>query len=24
MDTWVKYREGLCGECNATCCTLPV
>ncbi|MFO6313928.1 hypothetical protein ACLBV4_33240, partial [Pseudomonas aeruginosa] len=24
LDTWVKYREGLCGECNATCCTLPV
>ena len=24
LDTWIKYRKGLCDDCNATCCTLPV
>jgi hypothetical protein len=24
LETWVKYREGLCRGCHATCCTLPV
>ena len=24
LSTWVKYRNGLCNDCNATCCTLPV
>ena len=24
LNTWVKYRKGLCDDCNATCCTLPV
>lgn len=24
LSTWVKYRNGLCDDCNATCCTLPV
>lgn len=23
LDTWVKHCEGLCGEYNATCHTLP-
>jgi Fe-S-cluster containining protein len=23
LETWVKYRNGLCGDCRATCCTLP-
>jgi Fe-S-cluster containining protein len=24
LNTWVKYKKGLCDDCNATCCTLPV
>lgn len=24
LDTWVKYRNGLCESCHATCCSLPV
>ena len=24
LDTWQKYRKGLCDTCNASCCTLPV
>ncbi len=24
LSTWVKYRNGLCDDCQATCCTLPV
>lgn len=23
-DTWVRYRNGLCQHCAATCCTMPV
>jgi Fe-S-cluster containining protein len=23
LDTWVKYRNGLCDSCNAVCCTMP-
>lgn len=23
LDTWVKYRAGLCRDCHATCCTMP-
>lgn len=23
LDTWVKYRKGLCDTCNAVCCTMP-
>ncbi|MDO6385910.1 MULTISPECIES: YkgJ family cysteine cluster protein [unclassified Uliginosibacterium] len=23
IDTWVKYRNGLCDSCNAVCCTMP-
>lgn len=22
--TWIKYRNGLCESCMATCCTMPV
>ena len=22
--TWVRYRSNLCGDCYATCCTMPV
>lgn len=22
--TWVKYRDGLCNTCQASCCTMPV
>ncbi|GAB3257865.1 YkgJ family cysteine cluster protein [Chitinimonas naiadis] len=22
--TWLKYRDGLCESCMATCCTMPV
>ncbi|MBX7149691.1 YkgJ family cysteine cluster protein [bacterium] len=22
--TWIKYKEGLCTGCMATCCTMPV
>lgn len=24
LETWVKYRRGLCSDCAASCCTLPV
>lgn len=24
LETWVKYKKGLCSDCRATCCTLPV
>lgn len=24
LSTWVKYKNGLCDDCHATCCTLPV
>lgn len=24
LNTWIKYKKGLCDDCNATCCTLPV
>ena len=24
LSTWVKYRKKLCGQCSATCCSLPV
>ena len=24
LSSWVRYRNGLCDDCNATCCTLPV
>ncbi|WP_349570788.1 YkgJ family cysteine cluster protein [Azotobacter salinestris] len=24
LETWVKYRQSLCRDCHATCCTLPV
>ncbi len=24
LDTWAKYYKGLCRDCMATCCTLPV
>lgn len=24
LSTWVRYKNGLCDDCNATCCTLPV
>ncbi|MEN3112377.1 YkgJ family cysteine cluster protein [Uliginosibacterium paludis] len=23
LDTWVRYRNGLCDSCNAVCCTMP-
>lgn len=23
-NTWVKYRKGLCRDCTAGCCSLPV
>ena len=23
-STWVRYRKGLCHDCQATCCSLPV
>lgn len=23
LDTWVRYRNGLCDSCHAVCCTLP-
>lgn len=22
--TWIKYRKGLCSDCRAVCCSLPV
>lgn len=24
LSTWIKYKKGLCDDCKATCCTLPV
>jgi uncharacterized protein len=24
LETWVEYRVGLCRDCRATCCTMPV
>ena len=24
LETWVRYSAGLCRDCHATCCTLPV
>lgn len=24
LDTWIKYHKGLCDNCNASCCQLPV
>jgi len=24
LETWLKYRNGLCESCQATCCTMPV
>ncbi|WP_148715107.1 YkgJ family cysteine cluster protein [Chitinolyticbacter meiyuanensis] len=24
LSTWVRYRGGLCNDCQATCCTMPV
>jgi len=24
LETWVRYSNGLCRDCHATCCTLPV
>ena len=24
LSTWVKYRNGLCRDCVASCCALPV
>lgn len=23
-STWVQYKDGMCQECNGSCCTLPV
>lgn len=23
-STWVRYRKGLCNDCRAVCCSLPV
>lgn len=23
LETWARYYNGLCGDCHATCCTLP-
>lgn len=23
LETWIKYRNGLCSDCRASCCTLP-
>jgi len=23
-STWLRYRDGLCNNCNAGCCTMPV
>lgn len=23
LETWFKYRAGLCEHCRATCCTMP-
>ena len=24
LDTWIKYKNGLCSDCMASCCTMPV
>ncbi|WP_374592355.1 YkgJ family cysteine cluster protein [Aquabacterium sp.] len=24
LDTWTRYRSGLCDNCVANCCTMPV
>lgn len=24
LDTWTRYRSGLCNDCAANCCTMPV
>jgi len=24
IDTWTRYRQGLCDTCMANCCTMPV
>ena len=24
LDTWTRYRQGLCDNCAANCCTMPV
>ncbi|WP_028238234.1 YkgJ family cysteine cluster protein [Stutzerimonas azotifigens] len=24
LDTWARYAKGLCRDCRATCCSLPV
>ena len=24
LDTWTRYRNGLCDSCAANCCTMPV
>jgi len=24
LDTWTRYRSGLCDSCVANCCTMPV
>ena len=24
LETWARYSKGLCRDCRATCCTLPV
>lgn len=23
VETWVRYRNGLCRDCRASCCTMP-
>jgi hypothetical protein len=24
LETWLRYKPGLCAHCRATCCTMPV
>ncbi|SUX40454.1 Uncharacterised protein [Chromobacterium violaceum] len=24
LETWIKYKNGLCDDCMASCCTMPV
>lgn len=24
IDTWTRYKKGLCDNCQANCCTMPV
>ncbi|OWY41086.1 Fe-S-oxidoreductase [Xenophilus sp. AP218F] len=24
LETWIKYKNGLCGDCAASCCAMPV